>query len=145
VVIYKKIMNIINIMDTLNTKRLPKTNLLISIIESIYVIYMLNYFKTNIALDHGFILNILKNIGIESDFIKHNTYKIEGAPINMVCPLGNLVSWLLAIFFILRNYIPALKKWNKPIIILLFIGSWMNINVLVYLLPIFICEIYINL
>jgi len=138
-----------NIMDTLNTKILPKTNLLISIIESIYVIYMLNYFKTNIALDHGFILNILKNIGIESDFIKHyhspNTYKIEGAPINMVCPLGNLVSWLLAIFFILRNYIPALKKWNKPIIILLFIGSWMNINVLVYLLPIFICEIYINL
>ena len=110
-----------NIIDTLNTKILPKTNLLISIIESIYVIYMLNYFKTNIALDHGFILNILKNIGIESDFIKHyhshNTYKIEGEPINMVCPLGNLVSWLLAIFFILRNYIPFLKKWNKPIIV----------------------------
>ena len=131
-----------NIMET-------KTNLLISIIESIYIIYMLNYFKTNIALDHGFILNILKNIGIESDFIKHyhspNTYKIEGAPINMVCPLGNLVAWLMAGFFILRNYIPFLKKMNKPVIILLFIGSWMNINVLVYLLPIFICEMFLKL
>lgn len=132
-----------NIMDTLNTKILPKTYLLISIIESFYVIYMLNYFKTNIALDHGFILNILKNIGIESDFIKHYTYKIEGEPINMVCPLGNLVSWLLSIFFILRNYIPFLKKWNKPIIVSLFIGSWMNINVLVYLLPVFICEMFL--
>ena len=121
--------------------------LIISIIEALYIIYMFNYYKTTIALDYGFILNILKMIGIQCDFITHHInnriYKIE-EPINMICPFGHFISWFLGLFLILRNFIPRLKKINKYIIILLFIGSWMNINALIYMIPIFICEIFIT-
>ena len=116
--------------------------IIISIIEAIYIIFMLNYFKTKIALDHGFVLDLLKKIGISSNSLNHQIYKLE-EPVNMVCPFGHFISWFIALFLILRNYIPCLKKINRFIIILLFIGSWMNINVLIYLLPIFIIEIYL--
>ena len=118
-------------------------HLFISTIEAIYIIFMLNYFKTKIALDHGFVLDLLKKIGISSNSLNHQIYKLE-EPVNMVCPFGHFISWFIALFFILRNYIPCLKKINRFVIILLFIGSWMNINVLIYLLPIFIIEIYLH-
>ena len=54
------------------------TKLIISLLETIYIIYMFNYFKTKIALDHGFILNLFK---IENGFFKHQVndgiYKFE--------------------------------------------------------------------
>ena len=121
---------------------LKKNRVCISIFESLYIIYFLNYFKTTIALDYGLIINNLFNGKI--DFINHPIIKSE-IPISYVCPLGNWAGWFFGIFFILRNYFPILQKINIYLIILLFIGSFMNINVLCYLIPIFIIEIYLYL
>ena len=121
------------------------TKEIISIFEAIYVIFMFNYFKTKVALDHGCILNLLKNIGLFNDKLKHYTqdmYELE-EPINMVCPFGHFISWFIGLFLIIRNYYPKINKYNNIVLILLFIGSWMNINVLAYLIPIFIIEIYL--
>lgn len=111
---------------------------LISILEAIYIIYMFNYFKTKIPLDTGFILH---KLGIKNKFFEHNTIELN-EPVNMVCPFGHFISWYIGLFLILRNYIPCLKKLNDLFIILLFIGSLMNFNVLIYLIPIFIIELY---
>ena len=121
------------------------TKEIISIFEAIYIVFMFNYFKTKIALDHGCILNLLKNIGLYNDKLNHYTqsmYKLE-EPINMVCPFGHFISWFIGLFLIIRNYYPKINKYNNIVLILLFIGSWMNINVLAYLIPIFIIEIYL--
>ena len=121
------------------------TKEIISIFEAIYIIFMFNYFKTKVALDHGFILNLLRNIGLYNNKLNHYTqsmYQLEES-INMVCPFGHFISWFIGLFFIIRNYYPKINKYNNIVLILLFIGSWMNINVLVYLIPIFIIEIYL--
>lgn len=116
---------------------------IISYVEAFYIVYMLNYFKTTIVLDHGIILNFLNKIGINSECINHHTsIKLE-EPINMVCPFGHFISWFIGLFIIIRNYIPKLKEYNTVIFIMILIGSFMNINVLIYLLPIFIIEIYL--
>ena len=117
---------------------------IISYFEAFYIVYMLNYFKTKIAFDHGLILNFLNKIGINHKFIEHHTTIQLEEPINMVCPLGHFISWLVGLFIILRNYIPKLKEYNITVFILLFIGSFMNVNVLIYLLPIFIIEFYLH-
>ena len=106
---------------------------------------MFNYFKTKIALDHGCILNLLKNVGLFNDKLNHYTQGIDKLeePINMVCPFGHFISWFIGLFLIIRNYHPKINKYNNIVLILLFVGSWMNINVLVYLIPIFIIEIYL--
>ena len=121
------------------------TKEIISIVEAVYIILMFNYFKTKVALDHGCVLNLLKNIGLYNDKLNHYTqsmYQLEES-INMVCPFGHFISWFIGLFFIIRNYYPKINKYNNIVLILLFIGSWMNINVLVYLIPIFIIEIYL--
>jgi hypothetical protein len=118
---------------------------IISIVEAVYIIFMFNYFKTTIALDRGCILNLLKNIGLYSNKLNHYTqgmYKLE-EPINMVCPFGHFISWFIGLFLILRNYYPKINKYNNIVLTLLFVGSWMNINVLIYIIPIFIIEIYL--
>jgi len=113
---------------------------IISLIETIYIIYMFNYFKTKIALDYGFILNLFK---IENGFFKHQVnnglYKFEN-PENMICPFGHFISWFIGLFLILRNYIPFFKKINKIIVTIILFGSLMNINAFVYLLPFFLYE-----
>ena len=121
------------------------TKEIISIVEAVYIILMFNYFKTKVALDHGCVLNLLKNIGLYNDKLNHYTqsmYQLEES-INMVCPFGHFISWFIGLFLIIRNYYPKINKYNNIVLILLFIGSWMNINVLVYLIPIFIIEIYL--
>ena len=112
----------------------------ISIIEAIYIIFMFNYFKTKKPLDTGYILN---KLGIKNSYFQHNTIEFE-EPTNMVCPFGHFISWFIGLFLIVRNYLPVLKKNNKMFLILLFIGSLMNFNVFIYLIPIFIIELYFS-
>ena len=116
---------------------------IISFVEAIYIIYMLNYFKTTVIMDSGLILYNLKKLGIKSKYFNHQITKID-EPMNLVCPFGNLISWFIGAFFILRNYSKFINKYNKYIIILIFIGSLMNFNVVVYLLPVFIIELYLG-
>ena len=109
--------------------------LITSLIESIYIIYMFNYFKTEKYLSNPFDV-FTKKI----DFIDHSEKE------NHICSLGNIVGYLLAIWFIMRHYINKkhVNKYNKIIIYGVLIGCIItNMNALLYFIPIVIIESYL--
>lgn len=110
----------------------------ISIIEALYVIYMFNFFKTKYSFAHPFTY-------FENKYIFHPVGKSTVARSN-ICKLGHDISWLIAIFLILRGlfakkYKKSLLLINKIGILILFIGCLMNFNAVIYMLPIYIIEI----
>ena len=83
--------------------------LVVSIVEIIYVIYIFNYFKTTIEFNHSF----------ESYFTKRNAYFVHpvgtGNYENKICPLGHLLSYIFAIFIVLRYIINSYFSEEKGI------------------------------
>ena len=117
----------------------------LAILESIYIIYMWNFFKTSYSFHNFWELSLMSWDKMPS-FFHHqpNTY------INKVCPLGNLFAYLLAVWVIMYNIIltSRLKK-KHPIISQLntiifgttaLIAFIMNLNAFIYLIPVFIYE-----
>ena len=125
---------------------------LTSSLIGVYVFYMLRYFKTKKSFNYGNIhLHIQKFFNINK-ILEHPLNDSE-ININHVCPLGHFVAILLLIFLIIRfpvaNYLKNVYKINSnkylykislTILILMFIGSFMNLNVVVYLIPYFVIE-----
>lgn len=119
--------------------------LVISLVEAIYVVYMMNYFKTRYSLAHPFTY-------FENKFLYHPIGEAD-KPICNICPMGNKGSVLIAIFLILRwiifsntsnkGYLKGLKMFNMLVLSITFLLSLLNFNAVVYLLPYFILEIYI--
>ena len=121
---------------------------ILSIIEAIYIVYMLRYFKTTHSFEYGNNLDnlyiIASMFGMNKDYIKHTTTS-SNIPKSHICRFGKDVSWIISIFFILRAIIfftnNDVKYWswntNIFIVAIIFVVSFMNFNVVVYLLPIF--------
>jgi hypothetical protein len=114
----------------------------LSIIEAIYVIYMLRYFKTTLNINHSFENNIT-NI---SDYFLHpiNSQLYE----SKICQFGKdaslLIGFYLIIRFLLKEYMNIYKPFiNKLITGIILICSFMNMNAFFYLLPFFIYEFII--
>jgi len=114
-------------------------NKIISLVESIYILYMFNYFKTSYQINHPYEITFL---GIHR-FMKHpldtNLYESK------ICPLGNITGYCLAIWFILRHYIKnnKVKTINNIILnLIFFISIILNLNAFIYFLPIFIIDKY---
>ena len=112
----------------------------ISIIQAIYVIYMLNYFKTKYSLAHPLTY-------FENDLIYHPIGKSDKARSN-ICKLGHILSWYLGLFVVIRsifvqNNIIKIKYITLISLAGLCLGvmlSMMNFNAVLYLLPHFILE-----
>ena len=104
--------------------------LLLSIIESLYLIYMFHYCETTIDL------------GIAAS---PNGYWLEHVIGNIkalrICPFGRVAILFLIALLLGRNFFffitPAIIHISLGIA---FILSFLNTNALVYLLPIFIAE-----
>jgi len=99
---------------------------------------MFNFFKTTYSFAHPLTY-------FENKYIFHPVGKSTVARSN-ICKLGHDVSWLIAIFLILRGlfakkYKKSLLLINKIGLLLLFIGCLMNFNAVIYMLPIYIIEI----
>ena len=112
--------------------------MIIPILHSIYVIYVLNYFKTTYNLAHPITY-------FNSKLLFHPIGK-SNFPTSKVCKLGNILSWGLALFilirgFLLPNYNKILKQLSLVGLILCVMLSMLNFNVVVYLIPHFIIEI----
>ena len=112
--------------------------LIISIIEGIYVIYMFRYFKTT----YSFNLLPLKFLD-NSLYLKHIKYSTD-VPESHICPFGHDMAFVIAAFLILRNFIPCLMEYNTCILAIISIGCFMNINAVVYFLPVIITEITLH-
>ena len=68
---------------------------IISLLQGLYIAYMYNFFKTTKSIHHPF-----EYLVDGHNFIKHpvNTGLYE----NKICPIGNIVSFILLIWFIFR-------------------------------------------
>jgi hypothetical protein len=113
---------------------------ILSIIEAIYVIYFLNYFKTRYSIAHPLTL-------FDNKYIKH-PIGVHNNPESMVCQFGKDGSWLIVIYLIIRmilyrKYGNFFYQFSKFALILIFILSLMNFNVVLYLVPFFILEIHL--
>lgn len=129
--------------------------IIISVLESFYIIYMWNYFKTRYSF-HNIWEAPLMNKREMPEYFKHkiNTGVYE----NKICPLGNTAGYLLAAWILLReNFIYQMKdrnlviskrkisKLNKILFITVAILAFiMNLNAFIYLIPVFIFEIFLQ-
>ena len=109
--------------------------------EIIYLIYIFNFFKTKIYFSNIF-NELIQHFSSEKkiDFL-HHSYQ----PSKHVCVLGKILGWIAVLWFVARNFVPItnkkLRKINLGILIAAIILSFiMNLNVFIYLIPIFIIE-----
>ena len=121
-------------------------HILISIIESIYIIFMFCFFTTKYNFAHP--LTYFSN-----EYFYHYIGKTETKR-SMICKFGHDISWVIGLYFILRSIlalhyksnsaiINKLTLINKVILISMIIGSLVNMNAFIYLIPIFIIEYYL--
>ena len=114
---------------------------IIGCLEAVYVVYMLNWFKTTI--------NFAPAISYIADpFFNHPIDTLD-APRNLVCTFGKNISWLLAAYLIFHGVVmdmypefhPELRrKLHIGILSFSVVLSLINFNVTMYLLPILFIE-----
>jgi hypothetical protein len=114
---------------------------LFSIIESFYIFYMYNLFKTRISF-HSPLEIIIQNKNI-NNFISHPVS--TGIYESKICPLGNYVSIILVIWIILRIFLKKnIIKINNVIFSIVLICTFiLNINSFIYFIPVYIYEFFI--
>lgn len=111
-----------------------------SLIEIIYVIFFLNYFKTKYSIAHP--LSYFDN-----KYLYHPIGKSD-IPVSNVCKFGQDASWLIVSFILIRTIVVSNKLFGINLIrnvssftlITIIIFSLLNFNVLLYLVPFFITE-----
>ena len=129
-------------------------SILITIAEITYLIYMFYFFKTKVdfntitpgpeLIDSFFSIieeqrtKLSKSI-IENRKIYLNHYDGERVKI---CLFGRYVIVLLFIFFIIRHFVTIPNYVTKIVLTITFLLSLINMNALVYLLPMFFIELY---
>ena len=120
--------------------------IILNIIEAFYILYMFNYFKTKYSVHLSW-----EYITQKHSFLRHPIK--TGVYESKICPLGNLVGWLLPIWIFLRTYSYIYKINSKYISILNYIlwgvifilSFFMNLNAFIYLIPVFILETYFGI
>ena len=99
------------------------------------------YFKTTINFASK--LSLFKN-----EYLYHPVYKVK-EPRNMICPMGHYLAYIGSVFIIIRLFFENslnknyLKLYHYPLMIILIIITLINMNSFIYLLPLFIYEIFI--
>lgn len=107
------------------------TKIKLSIIESLYLIFMFLFFKTSIDF------NII--VSPKGWLFKHLIGRECGL---RICPFGRITIFALIFVLIMRNYINISPMFVKFSLIIAAFISLININALVYLLPVFFIEFY---
>ena len=112
----------------------------ISLIEIIYVIFFLNYFKTKYSIAHP--LSYFDN-----KYLYHPIGKSD-IPVSNVCKFGQDASWLIGLVILIRTIVVSnkllginlIRNFSSFTLITIIIFSLLNFNVLLYLVPFFITE-----
>jgi len=122
--------------------------IMITIIECFYIYYMYNSFKTKISFHHP--LEILIQTNSINNYIKHPIN--NGIYESKICKLGNHVSLVIIVYLLLRLYIIITSTENSRNNVIKFnyflfsgiliISFLMNFNAFLYLVPIYVYELY---
>jgi hypothetical protein len=139
-------------MDSSRSARCTTIGLL-SLLEAVYIVYMMNYFTSHYQFNY---------FGLEmrvSNFLSHYQFTHHGSsfkqfkeknPERRICDLGSWIGWVAGAFlvirglviFVLQSYPTVWKTRSKIFLIIGFVmGFLMNWNVLAYLVPIVVIEI----
>ena len=126
----------------------PDSILGIRLASAFYIYYMIYVFTTRYSIAHPLTY-------FESE-IWHHPIGTFDEPMSMVCPFGKMIfHWIIGwwILYALTTYqqqtqyfdlnLPDLRFTHRIILILLFVGSLLNFNVTLYLLPIYLIEYYL--
>ena len=107
--------------------------MIVSILESVYLIFMFIFFKTTVDF------NVLRSPG--GKWFKHLIGDEYG---NRICPFGKVAIFALIFVLLIRHYIKIPQYLINLALIVAFVLSLMNMNAVVYLIPIFLIE-YFNI
>ena len=113
---------------------------LLTLFDAIYIVYMLNYFKTKYSLAHP--LTYFENK------LLYHPIGVSDKPVSNVCPLGNYLSFFLAMFVLIRYYLHGSRYQIKKnislmILVITIVMSLLNFNVVLYLLPHYFIDYYL--
>ena len=102
----------------------------ITIVLVVYIIYMLNFYKTTISIAHPLTY-------FDNDILYHPIENTE-EPRNMICKLGNDGAWIIAIIVIIRGILlytksdlvsrSTLKLISKIMLYTVFLLTFLNFN-----------------
>lgn len=118
---------------------------LITFVESVYLIYMYFIYKTNYSFNSAIFDKEINSIG---SFFVHNTNVYQ----NKICQFGKFMAIIAIILAWIRvYYINHSDSYNKNIIkytiifdvLCAILAILMNLNAFLYIIPLFISEIYI--
>ena len=108
------------------------------LLVSIYLIYFICFFKTKWSIHHPLEYYLIKD---QPSWLQHPIS--SGLYQNKICPLGHLSAIALVFWILLRK--PNSQGWNRVIWwSVLSIGLLLNLNYVVYLLPIAILDLICN-
>ena len=115
--------------------------LISTLLECIYIIYMMCFFKTKYSIAHP--------MSKFNNDLFHHPIGIKNEPKNMICLFGKIMSTIMSIFILVRYFFikrnnklnKLYKKYHKSMIYILLTLCLINFNALLYLLPIFIIEL----
>lgn len=116
------------------------TLIVVSILEAVYVVYMLRYFKTRYSFAHPL-------VKFKAEFLRH-PIGTSPKPVSNICPFGHMGAILIAIAIFIRLTISInrifprniVKMYSRMAVFMIFIFSLMNMNAVLYLTPFFISE-----
>jgi len=117
----------------------------VTVVESVYLIYMFFIYKTTYRIQGAHFEKETQSLG---SYFVHDTGRYE----NKICLFGKIMAILAIILAVVRlyflTYYPEIK--SRLVImtlgfdsLCLFLAASMNLNALVYLLPILVGEAYI--
>ena len=113
---------------------------LLTIFQSIYLFYMYFIFETNYSFNSA-VFN--KQINSMGSLFVHNTNVYQ----NKICLFGKFMAIIAICLALCRLYYNQPKntfKYNLIFdLICLILAGLMNLNALIYIIPIIVCEIYI--
>jgi len=116
---------------------------IITIFESVYLLYMYFIFKTNYSFSSAIFDKQVQNI---SSFFIHNTNRYE----NKICLFGKLMAIIAIILAFIRLFLISDNSYKSTLfyktlifdIICLSLALIMNLNAAIYIIPIIVCEVY---
>jgi len=106
-------------------------NIYISIVESLYLVFMFHFFQTSIDFN---ILSTPK--GWLFAHLIGDEYGVR------ICPFGQIAIFALIFIIIGRHYFDISENFILFAFGVSFLLSLMNLNAIVYMLPVWVTELY---
>ena len=108
--------------------------LIISIAETLYIIYMFLFFKTSVDFNVTDIIKTPEGWWFNHSFGQEKCQRI--------CPFGHVAIFGLVAILLLRHFIDIPKNLIYSVFVFAALLSLINLNAFVYLLPIWLIEFF---